>query len=502
MSDPRARSAVRADTRRRVLEAFVTQGRSDEAPAGARTRPLTVGMALVVLLLVGGVVSSRLSPSSPGVWSDGDVIVSRSSAARLVSVAGVLHPLLNAASGRLLRPATSPGHVVVVDDTAIAGARRGAPLGIPGAPDVLPTPAALVQTGWLSCLDGTGVRTRIASASTSGTVSAPPPSGTPTTDLSRERAVVVAVTGPAGGIYLVAADHHYRIPTASYPAVKQYLDQTRSPEPAPAGWVDLFSPGTDLAFASFRFAAAAVVGQEVGQATVGRPTSNALALRGTVPMIGQLVTNTDRADASFVIVADGTVPLTAFATAVYRATAPAELATPLAVTDTDLARLPPSAVTSFTPPDWPAILPLATPLTASSSAAGSASAVATTTASTSPVSTPCAELDAPGGRSPTTHLRFTTAGGTAPAPVVQPGGGAVVTVVTGVTGSDARTTYLVDPSGRAFPLGMAAADTLARLGYADVVAPTVPAAWIALCPPGPELSAAAAQPPTVDSTSS
>lgn len=60
MSDPRAAAAVRADTRRRVLAAFVTQGRSDEAPAGARTRPLAVGVVAAILLLAGGVVSGRL----------------------------------------------------------------------------------------------------------------------------------------------------------------------------------------------------------------------------------------------------------------------------------------------------------------------------------------------------------------------------------------------------------------------------------------------------------
>lgn len=500
MSDPRGEAAVHQDTRRRVLAVFATQGRSIEAPAGRRTRHLTVGVVAAVLLLVGGAVSARLNPSSSsGGWSDGDIVIGRSSAGRLVSVAGVLHPLLNTASGRLLFPPSSRSRVVVVDDSAIAVARRGPALGIRGAPDVLPAPSALVQTGWLACLDGSRISTHITAAGGSA----------PAAMSAAERAAVVAVSGHPDELYLVSSDHRYRIPAASFPAVKQYLDQTRSPRPAPSGWVELFPLGTGLTFGSFRFGPMAAVGQ---------PLPDALRPLSTVAMVGQLVTNADRADAPLVVVADGTVPLTAFAAAVYRATAPSDLGTPVVLTDADLARLPPSPTVGFTPADWPESLPPSGP----------------------GVGAVCAELAAAEGRSPTTHLRFepvpfspdspdppdapdapdapspgpptsagppsATAAGVAPrslesgstrtAPALAPGSGAVVTVLTGPR--DDPTVYLVDPSGSAFPVGDPAADTLARLGYSGVVAPVVPAAWVALCPAGPELDAAATQLPAGD----
>lgn len=504
MNDPGTEATVRADTRHRVLKAFVNQSRSGEPQPGPRTRLLVLGVVAALLLLTGGAVGGRLTPSSPGGWSDGDVVVGRSSAARLVSMDGVLHPLLNTSSGRLLRPASSSSSVAIVEDAVIAGARRGAPLGIPGAPDVLPVPTALIQTGWLACLDGTRVRTRI-TATTTGSASRAS-SAVPSPD---ERAVVVSVDGHPDTIYLVVGDHRYPIPATSFPAVKQYLDQTSSPRTAASGWVDLFPAGTALAFGSFRF---------VAPATVGQPTGAGLSVPGTVPRIGQLVTNTDRSDSPFVIVADGTVPLTTFAAAVYRGTAPPDLGTPLAVTDADLARLPPSSSESFVPLDWPTAPPPAGPDTS-----GSTSATSSTSAAAAGAQVPCAELATAAGRSPSTRLRFTPApstsdaspstpaapaapasssvdSGDGPAPVVGPDSGAVITVV---TGPDERAkVYLVDPSGRAFPVGDPAADTLARLGYASVVPPVVPAGWIALCPPGPELSAAAAQLPGKGSTSS
>lgn len=499
MSELHEDAEVRADTRRRIVVAFVTRSGSDEVSVGSRSRLLAAGVVAAVLLLVGGAVRGR-STTSHDAWSDGAVVVGRASAERFVSVHGVLHPLLNAASGRLLSPPGSGARVALVDDATIASVRRGEPIGISGAPDVLPASSSLVPTGWVACLEGDRVRTRISSTLPSTRIAATPAvvpsSGASPTD--GPEVVVVAVDGRRGDVEVVTGDHRYRIPAASYPAVTQYLGQTRSPMRAPPEWISLFPAGTDLAFDSFRFGASSPPGQ---------PVSVPLRVSDTMMRVGQLLTMSDRVRSgdgeSFLLVADGTVPLTPFAAAVYRATAPADLGVPLAVTDADLARLPPSPVAGLVPADWPAARPPLAPSVGSGAAP--------------PV--PCAELDAGSGRSPVTHLRLapasagqvstptpvptqspvTTLARAAPAPAapapltpeLDPDGGAVVVVTTGP--EEDMTVYLVDPAGRAFPVGDPFSEVLGRLGYPGVVPSRIPAAWVALCPAGPLLSVAAAQ---------
>ncbi|MEO7060362.1 MAG: type VII secretion protein EccB [Lapillicoccus sp.] len=488
------------------MAAFTTRGGADEGAGGARARSLAVGLVGAVLMLAGGVVSG-LTASSRTTWSDGDIVVARSSAERFVSVGGMLRPLLNTASGRLLPAPESGDHVALIDEAILARAPRGEPIGIPGAPDVLPASTSLVPTGWLACLDGASVRTRISStAPPTATSATAPPAAAPD-----EVAVTVAVDGRAGAVQLVTGDHRYPIPAASSPAVTQYLGQTQPPRRASSAWVELFPAGTALAFDSFGFPPSSAP---------GRPTPAAVDTDDPMTTIGQLVTNLDHAaegEQSFVVVADGTVSLTSFAASVYRATAPADLGRAVAVTDADLARLPPSSVAGFFPPDWPAERPRA------GSWAGSGVATSGVSGGPPVERAVCAVLDAGRGRPPVTRLRLispppstATGSGTTrtsaappsrptatpivatasnapavPAPEVDGDGGAVVEVGTGP--DDATTVYLVDGAGRAYPIVDSPSDTLARLGYRGVVPSRLTAAWIALCPPGPVLGVAAAQ---------
>jgi hypothetical protein len=178
------------------------------------------------------------------------------------------------------------------------------------------------------------------------------------------------------------------------------------------------------------------------------------------------------------MVANGTIPLTPFAAAVYQAVAPEGLGRPVTVSNDDLARIQPSDTKGFVPDDWPAAVP--------GRVTGS----------------PCAVLETVDGKPAVTHLATTSADSTFVKPAgkqpvyVQPGRGALVRASsTGTSGPVA----VVDQAGQAFTITDPSAETLARLGYKDVTPRYVPPSWVSLLPAGPALSEAAVGAPKIES---
>ncbi len=438
---------AQAHHRRRLVTALLTADTEGADEVLPRSAPLLGGLAVAVCLLVGSLVAGLLNPGPPPGWDDGKLVVGRLSAARFVSLRGTLYPVLNTTSARLSLPATSGATVQVVDDATIAAAPHGPGVGIPGAPDELPPQSGLLPSGWVACLDGSRVRTTVSSR--------------PRPPASVDLALTVLVTSGGGTHgHLLASGHVFALPAGHEEPVIRFLGLAAAPLPAPQRWVDLFTTGTALDFPAFRFPAGAPVGQTLGPGvTVG----------GRAQQVGQLLTNTDHAGALSVVLADGTVPLTPFAGAVYRATAPSSLADPAPVSDIELATTPLSASRGFVPGDWPRTLP--------------APAGATTTA--------CAALDAGVGRVPRIDLLLEDPQSVWSRPpgglttTVEPGHGALVRVST--TSGPGRV-VLVDAAGVACTVVDPSPQTLARLGYAAVLMPSVPASWLSLFTPGPDLS--------------
>lgn len=110
---------------------------------------LAVGAAAVVLAVVW---------PQPGL-GDAPIVLDRATGALYVRVGDTLHPVFNLASARLI---TGAGDPRPVDANAIGRARRGPPLGIPGAPAGLGPALSDTQT-WSLC-DGPGGTTLIVGA--------------------------------------------------------------------------------------------------------------------------------------------------------------------------------------------------------------------------------------------------------------------------------------------------------------------------------------------------
>jgi type VII secretion protein EccB len=445
-----------AYNRRRLVSAFLSGAPGGrEVESVSRSRPVVAGVALGGLLVGGAAIAGLFTQPLPDGWDNGYVVIGKTSAARFVTIKGTLHPVLNATSARLILPSDKGFEVLVVDDDKIAATPHGSTLGILGAPDDLPPAGSLLQSGWVSCFDGTKPALTIGSATAPAYADA---SG-----------LTVKVTGTGQDVrHLLAAGRRYAIPAGSYDSVKQYLGQLETPQGVTGTWVDLFTHGTDLAFDAFAFK---------NRTQVGQPLTGQYTLGNKLAKVGQLVVNKDQNDAMSVMVANGTIPLSAFAAAVYQAVAPDGLGKPVTVSNDDLARIQPSDTKGFLPEDWPTAVP--------SRATG----------------TPCAVIETVEGKPATTHLATTSADSSFVKPpnkqqvYVQAGRGALVRASsTGTSGPVA----VVDQSGQAFTITDPSAETLARLGYKDLTPRYVPPSWVSLLPAGPALSEAAVGAPRVE----
>lgn len=141
---------------RRLESALVGRDPTPRHDPGRRqNRALLVGAVLGVLALVGFAVVGLVRGDEG--WRDEAVVRGEPSGALYAVAHGPdrLVPALNLTSARLLAAAAGstdvPGAPVPVRDDLLAEAPRTAPAGIPGAPAVLPDPAAPAADAWVVC---------------------------------------------------------------------------------------------------------------------------------------------------------------------------------------------------------------------------------------------------------------------------------------------------------------------------------------------------------------
>jgi hypothetical protein len=176
--------------RRRMVANYLQPepaGTSEEM-APRPMKAVVPGLVIGVLVMAGFGVYGVIKPGTPAKWNDkGSLIVGRDSASRYVYLKddqgrGELHPVLNIASGRLL---LDPGKfkVNMVPEKTINNVPHGAPLGIPGAPDRLPSAKEVKKpTTWTVCeqqppVPGTAGRDQKAEPQRSVFIGKPPASG-------------------------------------------------------------------------------------------------------------------------------------------------------------------------------------------------------------------------------------------------------------------------------------------------------------------------------------
>ena len=423
-------------SRRRLTTAFVSG-----APGGREVEPdrplraVVGGLALSVVLVLGSLAFGWLRSALPDDWQNERLVIAEDSGARYVSVEGVLHPVVNTVSARLLIP-SAQFKVVAVPDDELADIGRGPTLGIVGAPDSLAPRDRLVDTGWLSCLSaGEQVSTAI---------------GPGRTGRPADGSAVLVRTGD--DTFVVAGGLRYPVASRDLSAVSVALRLDGRPAlPAPASWLNLFPEGPALA---------PLVVDDLGTPAAGLPAGAAVGSVLRLESDGRHYLVTPRGDLE---------PLPDVALSMYRLGSGAS-SSEIPVEAAQIARLE-VRPQRIAPPEWPDRLPTGletTPCATLTAAAGTPPEVALTTVTDDP---PAAER----GRT-----------------TVDTGYGALVRAVSGqVLGKGP--VLAVDQTATAYAVDGADTEVLARLGYEpDDVVP-VPQAWTELFRSGPSLGTAAAR---------
>lgn len=137
---------------RRVLTALL--GSDPDSPEQPMRRVATAtlsGVMVAVLALAGAGFYGKVRGGSPSKWQQaGVIIVERDTGSRYIYADKQLHPVLNYTSARLLLDAANVPTVQVAR-TSLAGAARGATVGVAGAPDSLPDAKHLIVGPWSVC---------------------------------------------------------------------------------------------------------------------------------------------------------------------------------------------------------------------------------------------------------------------------------------------------------------------------------------------------------------
>ncbi|MET7287428.1 type VII secretion protein EccB [Streptomyces sp. NPDC005573] len=124
---------------------------SGEAPMRRFGLGATYGVVITVLLVVAATVYGLLRPVENTAWAhNGALVFEKETGTRYLYLGGQLHPTANYASALL---AVGSGvHLEQVSRASLAGVPRGVAVGIPGAPDDVAPPTALLNGGWADCM--------------------------------------------------------------------------------------------------------------------------------------------------------------------------------------------------------------------------------------------------------------------------------------------------------------------------------------------------------------
>ncbi|MFF3486487.1 type VII secretion protein EccB [Streptomyces sp. NPDC002701] len=222
-----------------------------ESPLGRTTRGVVFGVLVTVLIGAGATVYGLLRPGGNDGWRDGKhLVVNRDTGARYLwtGTDGVLHPVRNYASAKLI--GGSDLATADVRTPSLEGVPVGAPVGIPGAPDVVPGAKQLDDGAWHMCVTGPdGALPDTSGAVTTSGVDKPGATtvaaGTPldSRGIGRDRSVLVR--GPDGTEYLVWRGS--RLPLDRASDARNALGYgSQQPMRVSAAFLDALAPGPAL----------------------------------------------------------------------------------------------------------------------------------------------------------------------------------------------------------------------------------------------------------------
>lgn len=433
-------------SRRRLLSAF-TSG----APGGKELEPakplraVAAGIALTAIVVIAGLFYGFIRPGLPSGWENNALILVKDTGARYVSIEGTLYPVINTASARLLMP-SGQYKVVSTDRQSLDGIPIGDAIGILGAPDDLPAPAALIPDGWGAC----AIDDETTAVTLSGRKVVAPSQGG-------------AVVTRDDRTFVIIGERRYEVPAEYASSVLRAVGLDTASEVAVDGrWLNLFDAGTALEPIVVAGAGETLPGIDLAVGAVVHPQGSS-------------------DDERFIMTAKGELArLSPLAYQLYLLGTGAELGGEQDVSPAELAALP-TASAPAGGADWPE----------------------GTVSELEDGGRPCAVLQHDKAGNPSTTLGTAVDDAVLDAEddgvTVAVDGGALVRAG-GEGDQSSGMVYLVDETGTAFPVPGANADVIGQLGYAVKDIARVPEAWVQFMATGPALTQDAARSTPADAT--
>jgi type VII secretion protein EccB len=215
-----------------------------ESPTKRTRNGSLAGLLVGCLIVAGFAVYGLIVPGGSTTWRDeGTLIVEKETGNRYVLVGGVLRPVANRASAKLLLGTKMT--VKQVSSKSLRGVGHGLSIGIAGAPDALPVAGSGAATTWTACAvrgAGGGTASATATAATAATtieLSRRPTGTTPTAEPA------LAAVSPDGSHYLIWAGRRHRL-TEDWLSRVLGFDDTQL-VPVAAQWLKALAEGPDIA---------------------------------------------------------------------------------------------------------------------------------------------------------------------------------------------------------------------------------------------------------------
>lgn len=454
------------------LVAALMHGHPDAPETPNRRIGVAAVFGLVLAVLVAGIfgIYGLFVPGGNSSWQNaGAIIVAKETGARYLYLDGVLRPVLNYTSARLIISSASNGGApatVSVSQNSLSGVPVGAPIGIQGAPDALPT--TLTAGPWTVC-------TQPPDPDTAGTTPQPKVTlvigsiaGTTAAD-----AQGVLVSTADGTRYLLWRGERFRL--ASNLAVNALGYGGVDPLVVTPAWINPIPSGPDLTTPQL---------PGIGE--------HAPAINGKSARIGQVYDAHNgliNSDQLYVLSQNGMVPISrtvatlVLADPAIGAAYPAGNPAPI--------QIPPSALTGQS-------------ITAEPNLSSGYPDTPPSLVDAGGDSLPCMRYSWGSGGNPAAALVFldrsavngaavateTHAAGAAADQVVIPAGTGILAHDVPTAGAKAGTEYLITDDGVRFPLSSASVPSY--LGLVESAAVNVPSQLLVLLPTGPVLDPGAA----------
>jgi type VII secretion protein EccB len=453
----------------RVVAALVTHDSDPAQSPLRRTAGATMaGVIATALALAGVVVYSVIAGGDTNEWRDENaVFVEKNSGAKYVYIKpdDKLHPVLNYSSALLLA-GSGASNPKQISRKSLAKASIGAPLGIPGAPDLLPSRGDLLTKPWVLCSQpgasaGSSSLLALGAEIRGGHVVTPPNPGVV------PEATLVAT--PDNQQYLIYNNRRYRIPQPQIALAALGWSNQQATPVAPA-LINALPAGVEVRAVTVpdqdRDKPSAVVrGAKIGQIYTAKRDTNA---RDYAVVLADGVANLTAVQALLLLADPQTAALGA------RATIEVDIGT--------FARLPPSKTPRFTQDSADAL-----PATPPGLVAATKSVCVSVENAAKQVTSVTVNADVPADMNVSETPSSMTTGTVLADRVAVPHGGGVVVEAAASPNAPPFSGALsvITDTGTRYPI--AGRSLLEKLGYGGYTPLRMPAELVAMLPAGPAL---------------